>query len=401
MPIYAYRARNTQGELNEGTLEVTSEAELARRLDALGLLLTTAMRVKTHARSKRHGLRISKKEVVTFTYNLETVYSAGIPVVQGLEDLAANAGSGSASRLARALAEEIRGGASVAEAMSKYPHVFPRVFTSVVQAGESAGEAGPVLRRLADYHQWLLETRGNVVRALTYPAVLMTAVGGLVVLLLTFLVPRILKVMARTRVELPLPTRLLMTASNFLRSNILLILAVLAALVIAYFCIRRLPNVRLQIDRAKLRLPLVGRLMRKVCAARFANTFSTLYRAGIGTVEAMEISEQVVGNAYMAAAVKDARERVVQGSTLADAIRQTGAFPPLVVRMIGLGEQTGTLGESLDRVSAFYDREIPQTIKSVLNVLEPAMIVFAGLCVGFILLCTFLPIFQMAGALHR
>ena len=394
MPIYAYRARNAQGELNEGTLDVASEAELAHRLGALGLLLTTATRVKTHARSKREGIRVSKKEVVTFTYNLETVYSAGIPVVQGLEDLAANAGNGGAARLARALAADIRGGASIAGAMAKFPHIFPRVFTSVVQAGESAGEAGSVLKRLADYHQWLLETRANVMRALTYPAVLMAAVGGLVVLLLTFLVPRILTVMTRTRAELPLPTKILMGASTFLRSNILIILGVAAAGVIAYFCLRRLPRIRLLLDRTKLRLPLAGRLMQKVCAARFANTFSTLYRAGIGTVEAMEISEQVVGNAYMAAAVKDARERVMQGDTLADAIRQTGAFPLLVVRMIGLGEQTGTLGDSLDRAAAFYDREIPQTIKSVLNVLEPALIVCAGLAVGFILLCTFLPIFQ-------
>ncbi|HUU69786.1 MAG TPA: type II secretion system F family protein [Planctomycetota bacterium] len=400
MPIYAYRARTTSGQLAEGTIEVTSETELARRLDSQGLLLTTAAPVKARSRTRRGSMRIRKKDLVAFTYNLETVYSAGIPVVQGLEDLADNAG-GSMARVARTLADEIRGGTGLAEAMARFPGIFPRVYTSVVQAGESAGEAGPILRRLADYNQWLLETRANVLRALMYPVILLTAVGGLVLLLLTFLVPRMLKVLTRARVELPLPTKILMAISNFLSGNILIIGLAVAGIAVGFLVFRRSAGGRMLIDSAKLRLPLVGTLLRKVCAARFANTFSTLYRAGIGTVESLEIAEQVVGNARVAAALRDARERVVQGETLSAAIRRSGTFPPLVVRMIGLGEQTGTLGDSLDRTAAFYDREIPQTIKTVLSLLEPAMILLAGAAVAFILLCTFLPIFKMAGAIHR
>ncbi|HUW33319.1 MAG TPA: type II secretion system F family protein [Planctomycetota bacterium] len=400
MPIYAYRARTTSGQLAEGTIEVTSETELARRLDSQGLLLTTAAPVKARSRSRRGSMRIRKKDLVAFTYNLETVYSAGIPVVQGLEDLADSAG-GSMARVARTLADEIRGGAGLAEAMARFPGIFPRVYTSVVQAGESAGEAGPILRRLADYNQWLLETRANVLRALMYPVILLTAVGGLVLLLLTFLVPRMLKVLTRARVELPLPTKILMAISNFLSGNILIIGLAVVGIAVGFLVFRRSAGGRMLIDSAKLRLPLVGTLLRKVCAARFANTFSTLYRAGIGTVESLEIAEQVVGNARVAAALRDARERVVQGETLSAAIRRSGTFPPLVVRMIGLGEQTGTLGDSLDRTAAFYDREIPQTIKTVLSLLEPAMIMLAGAAVAFILLCTFLPIFKMAGAIHR
>jgi len=400
MPIYAYRARTTSGQLAEGTIEVTSETELARRLDSQGLLLTTAAPVKARSRTRRGSMRIRKKDLVAFTYNLETVYSAGIPVVQGLEDLADNAG-GSMARVARTLADEIRGGTGLAEAMARFPGIFPRVYTSVVQAGESAGEAGPILRRLADYNQWLLETRANVLRALMYPVILLTAVGGLVLLLLTFLVPRMLKVLTRARVELPLPTKILMAISNFLSGNILIIGLAVVGIAVGFLVFRRSAGGRMLIDSAKLRLPLVGTLLRKVCAARFANTFSTLYRAGIGTVESLEIAEQVVGNARVAAALRDARERVVQGETLSAAIRRSGTFPPLVVRMIGLGEQTGTLGDSLDRTAAFYDREIPQTIKTVLSLLEPAMILLAGAAVAFILLCTFLPIFKMAGAIHR
>ena len=401
MSIYAYRARDLQGRLNEGTIEVSSEAELARRLDAQGLLLTTAAPVRSKATARRGGLRLSKKELVTLTYNLETIYSAGIPVAEGLEDLAANAGNRNTARVATALAHDLQGGSELAGAMARFPRVFPPVYTSVVQAGESAGEAGPVLKRLAEYHQWIAETRANVMRALTYPVILMTAVAGVLVLLLTFLVPRILKVLAHTRAELPLPTKILMAASSFLRDNALLLAGALAGALIAFFIFRHAPRGRLMLDKLKLKIPVVGPLLAKVCAARFTTTVAMLYRAGIGTVQSLETAEQVVGNAYVAAAIRDARERVLQGDTLGDALRQTGAFQPLVVRMISLGEQTGTLDESLDRVSAFYDREIPQTIKAALNILEPAMILAAGVGVGFILLCTFLPIFQMMNSLHR
>ncbi|HUS57402.1 MAG TPA: type II secretion system F family protein [Planctomycetota bacterium] len=401
MPIYSYRARDLQGQLSEGIVEVPSEEDLARRLDSQGLILTKARRVKSKTRGKRRQPNIGKRELVTFTYNLQTIYSAGIPVVQGLEDLSKNAGNTPAATVASAMAEEIRAGANLSEAMAKYPQIFPPVYTSVVAAGESAGEAGPVLKRLAEYNQWLIETKGNVLRALTYPLILMTAVAGLVTLLLVFLVPRILTVMSRTGAKLPLPTRMLLWVSNFMTGNWMLLLGGAIALAAGFIILRRTPRGRLLIDSAKLKIPVAGPLLRKVAAARFTNTVSMLYRAGIGTVQCLETAEQVMGNARIARSVREARERVVQGDSLGEALRQTGGFQPLVVRMICLGEQTGTLGDSLDHVSTFYDREIPQTIKSVLNLLEPAMIVGSGLCVGFILLCTFLPIFQLAGALHR
>jgi len=258
-----------------------------------------------------------------------------------------------------------------------------------------------VLRRLADYYAWLAEMRAAAMRALIYPAVLGLAVCGLIVLLLTFLVPRILKQLSRANAEVPAPTRVLMALSNFLVDNAVILLCAAVALVIGVIILGRTPRGRLLIDTLKLRIPVLGPLMAKISAARFANTVGMLYRAGIGTVEALESAEHVVGNAFVAQGVRRAREAVTQGKTLTSALSATGAFQPLVVRMIGIGEQTGTLGEALDRVNEFYDREIPQTIKTVLSLLEPAMIVGAGLAVGFILLCTFLPIFEMINSLSR
>ena len=400
MPIYAYRARDGSGQLAEGTIEVASEADLAHRLDSQGLLLTTARKVRK-TRTRRARLRFSRKELITFTCNLDTIYSSGVPVVSGLEDLAGNAGNKATAAVASAIAADIRAGSSMAGAMRRHPQIFPGVFVSVVEAGESAGEAGPVLRRLAGYYQWMHETRANALRALTYPFVLLVAVAGLVVLLLTFLVPRVLNVLTRLNAELPTPTKVLMAVSNFIRGNAVLLGACCAGIVIGYAVLRRTERGRLLIDRWKLGIPVAGPLMSKLAAARFVSTISTLYRAGIGTIESLQTAENVVGNAWIAKSVREARERVTQGESIASALRAAGGFEPLVVRMISLGEQTGTLGESLDHVTAFYDREVPQTIKGMMSLLEPALIILAGLSVAFILVCTFLPIFQMAGSLHR
>ena len=401
MPIYAYRARNTDGGLIEGTLEVSDERELARRLDGQGMLLTTARKVKAAAKATTARARLKRKELITFTYNLETIYSSGIPLVEGLRDLAKHAGNRTTSMVAGSLAEDIENGSDLSEAMRRHTKAFPMVYRSVVKAGESAGEPGPVLRSLADYYAWLAEMRSTALRALTYPAVLGVAVCGLIVMLLTFLVPRILKQLSRANAEVPLPTKVLMILSNFLVDNAVILLCAAGAVVIGVIITGRTPRGRLLIDTLKLKIPVLGPVVAKIGAARFTSTVAMLYRAGIGTVEALESAEHVVGNALLAQGVRRAREAVVQGETLTSALSATGAFQPLVVRMIGLGEQTGTLGEALDRVNGFYDREIPQTIKTVLALLEPAMIMAAGLAVGFILLCTFLPIFEMINSLSK
>ena len=385
----------------EGTLEVSTEAELARRLDAQGMLLTTAKKVTTATRTTVAGARLKRKELITLTYNLETIYSSGIPLVEGLQDLARHAGSPTTSHVAGSIAEDIRNGSDLSEAMRRHPKAFPPVYRSVVSAGEAAGEPGAVLKSLAEHYAWLAEMRAMAMRALTYPAMLALAVCGLIVLLLTFLVPRILEQLSRRSAEVPTPTRILMAVSNFLTSNSLILLGAAVAIAIGLFFFWRTPRGRLLIDTLKLRIPVLGPLVAKIGAARFVSTVSMLYRAGIGTVEALEAAEKVVGNASMAQGVRQAREAVEQGETLTAALRDTGAFQPLVVRMNSLGEQTGTLAEALDRVNTFYDREIPQTIKSVLGLLEPAMIVGAGFAVGFILLCTFLPIFEMIESLNR
>ena len=401
MPIYAYRAIYTDGRLMEGTLDVSDERELAHRLDGQGMLLTTAKKVKAATKATRARARLTRKELITFTYNLETIYSSGIPLVEGLQDLATYAGNSATSAVARALAEDIESGSDLSEAMQRHTRAFPLVYQSVVKAGESAGEPGPVLRSLADYYAWLAEMRATALRALTYPAVLGLAVCGLIVMLLTFLVPRILKQLTRANAEVPLPTKVLMTCSNFLVDNAVILLCAAGAVVIGFVILRRAPRGRLLIDTLKLKIPVLGPVTAKIGAARFTSTVAMLYRAGIGTVEALESAEHVVGNAVVAQGIRQAREAVVRGETLTEALSATGAFQPLVVRMISLGEQTGTLGEALDRVNSFYDREIPQTIKTVLSLLEPAMIIVAGLAVGFILLCTFLPIFEMISSLSK
>jgi len=400
MPLFSYQARDAQGLLAAGTLEAASEADLGRRLESQGLMLTIARSTKSRGHNRRRKLRLRRKELVNFSYNLETIHSSGVPIVQGLDAIAEQAGDSRVGRLAAAIADDLRGGSDLAGAMGRHPQVFPPMYVNVVRSGEQAGEMANVLRRLADYYEWISEIRSTAVRSLTYPAILMTAVAGLVILLLTFLVPRILSMMTRSGITLPLPTRILMAAGTFLRSNHLMLIAgALVFAAIIYF-LQRMPGGRLMIDGLKLKVPLAGSVLRSLYTARFAGTVSTLYQSGISMVEALRISEGVVGNAVMQQAMRDAQQRLKNGQTISESL-SSAKFQPLVVSMIGIGEQTGTLGESLDRVKTFCDRDVRQLIKSMLNLLEPGMVIAAGLSVAFILMSTFLPLFQMLNSVRR
>jgi len=400
MPLFSYQARDAQGLLTAGTLEAGSEADLARRLEGQGLLLTIARSTKSRGRNRRRKLHLSRKELVNFSYNLEAIHSAGVPIVQGLDAIAEQAGNSRIGHIAAAIADDLRGGSDLAGAMARHPQVFPPMYVNVVRSGEQAGEMANVLRRLAEYYEWLAEIRSTAVRSLTYPVILMTAVAGLVILLLTFLVPRILSMMTRSGITLPLPTRILMAVGSFLRTNHLLLIAGVLIVAAAIYLVQRTPGGRLMIDGVKLKIPIAGSVLRSLCTARFAGTVSTLYQSGISMVEALRISEGVVGNAVMERAMRDAQERLRNGRTITESL-SSAHFQPLVVSMIGIGEQTGTLGESLDRVKVFCDRDVKQLIKSMLNLLEPGMVIAAGLAVAFILMSTFLPLFQMLNSVRR
>lgn len=394
MATFTYQARDEFGKVVRGAMSAENEDILAGKLSNLGYVLTRSRPIKEREKVVSPPGRIKRRDIIMFTHHLSTIEASGISIRVGLRDLSEQTENEKFRKVIESLLRDVEGGATLSEAMDKHPRIFSELYVSMVRAGEATGALEDVLNRLAAQLEWQEETRGTITQALIYPVILFIAILGLITVILTFLVPRIMVIYTTANMPLPLPTRILITASNFLRGQWLLILTTLVIGVITYKLIGKTPGGRLQIDRLKLKTPLFGELIRKMCASRFSHTLAGLYHAGVGITEALWIVEKVIGNTVMAQAIKNTRLRVSNGETIAESLRVSGEFQPLVTRMLAVGEETGRLDQTLSKVNEFYDREVPQAVKRLLTLLEPMIIIFAGIVVAFVLAATFLPLYQ-------
>ncbi len=400
MPVYQYKARSRSGEIVTGSVTAADEDQLARALHDKDIFLTSAKETSQGKLGSGSGRALSRNDLVAFCYQVQTIMAAGVSIIEGLESLSDESNSPRLQALLQKLIDDIRQGASISDALAQHPQTFPTILISLVKSGEATGRVDVALGHCGDYLQWWNNTRSAMLQATIYPGLLMTAVGGLLILMVTFLVPRMTKLFARTSESMPLPTQVLVNISDFLRTYAIH-LGIGALIVVAGVVMySRTREGRYHIDSMKFRLPLLGSLMRKICAARFTYTLSALHKAGVSIIDAMSIAGATVGNVAMMRAVEQARDGVREGRSISEALRETSQFQPLVSKMIALGEKTGSLDTTLDRVNEFYDREVMQSVKSMLTVIEPVMIAVAGLLVGFILLCCFLPLFKLISAVR-
>ncbi|MBI1850126.1 MAG: type II secretion system F family protein [Planctomycetes bacterium] len=402
MPTFKYKAIDATGRQASGSLSARTEGDLAAQLDDLGLYLLTATTAEGAARSKRvYGGGVSKRELIGFSHDLVLLFSSGVPLLEGLKELVVEIDNPNFARVLDDVRQRLEDGDSLSQAMSRYPRVFPDTYVSMVAAGEASGSMEKVLQNVVAHLEWHEENKGVIVQALIYPCILFTAVIGLILLLLTFLLPRIANVFEQARVELPKPTLILLAISHFLCADWPYLVGGIVACVVTFLLMRRTRKGRLAIDGALLRVPFFGELSRKVGAATFCHTLGVLTQAGVAVPQALEIVSKVLKNAVLSAAVARASKGIQDGGTLTDSIKETNVFQPLVIRMMGVGERTGNLEEALTKVNEYYDRIVPQAVKRFVALLEPAIIVFAGLVVGFIVLCTLLPIFRLMQAIKH
>ena len=400
MPAYQYKARSRSGEIVTGSATAADEDQLARTLQDKDIFLTSAKETSQGEPGNGSGRALSRNDLVAFCYQVQTIMASGVSIIEGLESLSDEANSPRLQALLQKLIDDIRQGTPISDALAQHPHTFPTILISLVKSGEATGRVDIALGRCGDYLQWWNNTRSAMLQATIYPGMLMTAVAGLLILMVTFLVPRMTKLFAKTSEALPLPTQVLVNISDFLRAYALYLgigTLIMAAGVVMY---SRTREGRYRIDSIKFRLPVLGSLMRKICAARFTYTLSALHKAGVSIIDAMSIAGATVGNVAMMRAVQQAQGGIGEGRSISEALRETGQFQPLVSKMIALGEKTGSLDKTLDRVNEFYDREVTQSVKSMLAIIEPVMIAVAGLLVGFILLCCFLPLFKLISAVR-
>ncbi len=398
---YKYKAIGTAGTPEDGVMAADGPLDLASRLERSGLLLLSQSEIGSEKRAAVYTGAIPRKELIAFTHHLIILSSSGIPILTGVKDIADETIDEGFQTVLRDLHFRLEQGESLSEAMANYPKIFDESYVSVVQAGESSGALEAVLANLVRYLEWQEENKNVIVQATIYPAILGVAVIGLIVLLLTFLMPRIAGIFLKARIDLPGITIALMAASDFLVHHGWKVAAGIVGLVVAYKLWRRTEKGRFLSDGWKLKIPFFGELMRKIGAANFCYTLATLYSAGMALPAALTIVSKVLKNAVLSSAVLRAQKAVEEGRSLSEGVKSAGVFQPLVVRMLAVGEETGHLEKALGNVNRFYDRAVPQAVRKFIAILEPAIIIVAGLVVTTIIMATLLPIFRLFKAVKH
>ena len=398
MALYSYKARDGFGRLFKGVQSADGEEQLSHALKERDLFLVSASETK-QKKQKTSSVsfgspRIKQRDIIHFSSYLSIILSAGIPIISGLQDLAVQWKRTKFSGIISKIIEDITEGSLLHEAFSRHTKVFGETYIYMIKAGESSGSVPKVLKELARFMEWQEELLSNIKKMSIYPVVVLSALGVLVGLLLSFAFPRIAKILVGMKVPLPLSTRMLMGISNIFSSYWYIIIFVIFGGFMGILLMSQMEKGRVLMDRIKLRIPVIGELIRKVSLSRFTRHLSLLMGSGVGIIEAFTIVEKVVGNRVISEAIRTAKNDVETGLTITESLQKTAVFPPMVIKMIHVGETTGTLTDSLDKVSSYYDQEVPATVKKIFSIMEPALIMFLAFMVLVIALSIYLPIYK-------
>lgn len=394
MPLYAYRAMDPAGQLVPGAMDATNSADLELRLRRMELDLID-FRVAGQ-KAVAFGKRVVRRaDLINFCFHMEQLTAAGVPILEGLGDLRDSTDHPRFREIVTDLIESIEGGLTLSEALRHHDEVFDNTFTSLITAGESSGKLAEVFRNLSDSLKWQDELAAQTKKIVTYPIVVAVVVLAVTFFLMIVLVPQLTSFIKNMGGELPFHTRALIAVSNLFIHYWYLILALP---LLAWFggraWLRRSDSARMLADGLTLRLPLIGPVLHKIILARFATFFGLMYGSGIIILECIRLSEGIVANRVVAAGLQRAAQLISDGQSVTLAFQNSGIFPPLVLRMLRVGESTGSLDSALRNVSYFYNREVKEMIERVQSLIEPAMTVTLGLLLGWIMLSVLGPIYD-------
>jgi len=394
MPLYTYKAIDAQGKAVLGRADAVNLFDLEQRLARMGLDLVTGAPTRQKSRLIG-GARVRRQDLINFCYQLEQMTSAGVPIVEGLADLRDSVENIRFREIVAGLVEAIEGGKSLSQALADYPEVFSRVFTSLVRSGEQTGRLPEVLKSLTESLKWEDELVAQTKKLLMYPAFVGTAVLAVTFFLMIYLVPQMAGFIRNMGQDVPLQTRILIAVSGFF---VQWWWAILAAPFVLWFGIRAAaradPRVEFLMDDLKLRLPLVGPILRKIILSRFASSFALMYSSGITVLDAIRATEEIVGNKPMESALRAIGQAIAEGRNLTGAFQDAALFPPLVIRMLRIGEATGALDSALLNVSYFYNREVREAIGRLQAMIEPAMTLLLGAILGWVMLSVLGPVYD-------
>jgi type IV pilus assembly protein PilC len=405
MPNFKYEAKNFGGKTVTGTMTGASQESVISELRKKNLIVLSVRAaggsdkesalkgILTDSNPTRYKPR--GDELVVFTRQLATMLSAGIPMLESFEILQEQAEKAGFAAVLDGVVEDIRGGTDLSTAMSRYPRTFSDIYQAMIRAGEVSGQIDDILVRLAEYMEQSLKLKRDIKSAMMYPVVSLVLVVSITLFLMLFIVPKFREVFESMEIDMPGLTATVLDIADWLKGNVATLAIGTVCLVIGTRFYKMSRIGRLHMDWLTLNLPVFGPLFRKVALSRFAKTFATLIKSGVPILGALEIVRDTVGNELISSAVEKARENVRQGETLAEPLMESPHFPPMVCKMIGIGERSGALEHLLAKISEFYDDQVSAAVKSLTSLIEPIMISIMGFLVGTIVLAVFLPIFEL------
>jgi len=395
MKIFQYKAIDSKGRVNAGRMDAVNIADLEMRLQKMGLDLINFKDLgQTGPKSSASG--VTRRDLITFCFHLEQTSKAGVPILESLEDIRDSVDNPRFREIISAMYEAIEGGQTLSQAMSSYPSVFTEVFTSLVKAGEISGEIGEIFFQLSESIKWQDEQISMTKRLLMYPLFVGTVVISVIFFLMIYLVPELLSFIRNMGQEIPANTKVLIFVSNAFVSYWYWMIGVPMIFAIGLSIgVKVNPRIHYQLDAFKLRIPLVGPILKKIILARLAGFFAIMYSSGITILDCIKTGEQVVGNKAMEEAVHQVGVSISDGETLSSSFESAKLFPPLVLRMLRVGETTGALEVALLNIQYFYTRDVKESIERLQSMIEPGMTVILGGIIAWVMFSVLGPIYDL------
>jgi len=394
MATFSYTARAAKGELKSATIEATSREEAISQLRKQRL---NVIKIDEQQKRKKPG-KVSMRDIVIFTRQFSTMINAGLPLVQAMGILAEQSENPSLREITKQVVFDVESGNTVADALRKHPSAFSELYVNMVAAGEAGGILDTILMRLAVFMEKNDALIRKVKGAMIYPGVIMTVAAGAIIVLLVFVIPTFQKMFAEAGIALPLPTQIVIGMSQALQSYWWAVILAVVGIVYSVKKYYATNDGKLVIDRLMLKAPVLGDVLRKSAVSRFTRTLGTLIGSGVSILDGLEITAKTSGNRVIQDAIMESRASIAGGETISAPLKKSQVFPPMVISMINVGEQTGGLDEMLTKIADFYDEEVDAAVSGLLSLMEPVMIVFLGVVVGGMVVAMYLPIFDMVNA---
>ena len=401
MAVYQWVGTNRKNETRKGQMEAANERAVRSNLMRLKI---TPSKIKKKSKDLFENVSwlqpvVKEKDIILFARQFSTMIDAGLPIIQCLEILYTQQGNITFKRMIKEIKEQVESGATLAEALKRFPKHFDDLFVNMIAAGEAGGILDAILRRLAAYMEKAAKLKAQVKGAMTYPIVTLIIAVAVLGIILVFVIPVFEEMFADFGGELPMPTQIVVAASEIVKSKIVYIII---GIIILGFTARKFYATEKGQDVADnllLKIPVFGELLRKVAVAKFTRTMGTMLASGVAILEALDIVAKTAGNRTIEKAIYDVRSGIAEGRTMADPLQESGVFPAMVCQMISVGESTGALDAMLEKIADFYDEEVDQAVDNLTSLIEPFMLVFLGVTIGGLVIAMYLPIFKMAGAM--